>query len=168
LKDTMSIQGIIKRLLLGYGFIETDDEKNIFFHFSILDDNEKKQLDVGKVVDVTYSENDKGYIASAINIQNNDRKKDLAEEYDSYEVIKNISKNWKLEAKLEDNKYFYNLSEAKQILNGEKLFIIDRKGSGKSAICEYIVNQNQHNIFSQKLSFKNFPFNDCKYQVNPI
>ena len=58
-----------------------------------LDDNEKKQLDVGKVVDVTYSENDKGYIASAINIQNNDRKKDLAEEYDSYEVIKNISKS---------------------------------------------------------------------------
>ena len=167
MENTMAIQGKIKRLLLGFGFIETSDKEDIFFHFSILNDNDKEQLDVGKIVDVKYSKNDKGYIASAINFQkNNDIKKDSTEEYNSYEIIKNIAKNWKLEAKLEDNKYFYNLSEAKQILDGEKLFIIGRKGSGKSAICEYIVNQNQHNIFSKKLSFKNFPFNDLYHLEN--
>ncbi len=166
MENIMTIQGKIKRLLLGFGFIEASDKEDIFFHFSILDEKDKEQLNIGKVVDVKYSKNDKGYIASAINFQDNDIKKDSTEEYDSYEIIKNISKNWKLEAKLEDNKYFYNLSEAKQILDGEKLFIIGRKGSGKSAICEYIVNQKQHNIFSKKLSFKNFPFNDLYHLEN--
>lgn len=93
-----------------------------------------------------------------------------AETYDedehSTETLKNIAENWKLEAKLENSKYFYNLNEVNKIISGEKLFIIGRKGSGKSSICEHIVNQREHNVFSKKLSFKNFPFNDLYHLQN--
>jgi hypothetical protein len=77
------------------------------------------------------------------------------------QTLKNIADNWKLEAKLEDTeKYFYYSSEVDSIVKKDKCYIIGRKGSGKSAICEYLVKRKAHDVFSTKLSFKNFPFNE--------
>jgi hypothetical protein len=77
------------------------------------------------------------------------------------QAIVNIAKNWKLEAKLEDNlKYFYHYKEVNMILSNQKCYVIGRKGAGKSAICEYIVKNRSFDSFAIKLNFKNFPFNE--------
>lgn len=82
-------------------------------------------------------------------------------------TLKSISNNWKLEAKLEDTeKYFYYSSEVDNIIKNNKCYVIGRKGSGKSAICEYLIKRKEHNIFSTKLSFKNFPFNELYHLDN--
>lgn len=82
-------------------------------------------------------------------------------------TLKSISENWKLEAKLEDTeKYFFNSTEVNSILNDGKCYVIGRKGSGKSAICEYLIKKKEHNYFSTKLSFKNFPFNELYHLDN--
>lgn len=83
------------------------------------------------------------------------------------QTLQNISNNWKLEAKLEENeKYFFNYSEVDKIVNNDKCYVIGRKGSGKSAISEHILKQKEHNAFAVKLSFKNFPFNDLYHLDN--
>ena len=77
------------------------------------------------------------------------------------EVLQIISENWKLDAKLEDSsKYFFNYKEVDEILNKNKCYVIGRKGSGKSAICEHIVRNTDYRTFAKKLSFKNYPFNE--------
>lgn len=82
-------------------------------------------------------------------------------------VLKEISENWKLEAKQENNfRYFFHVDEAKKILTGDKFYVVGRKGSGKSAISQYILNlceqnaQTGYRVFTEQLSFKNFPFNE--------
>lgn len=75
-------------------------------------------------------------------------------------TLQSISENWKLEAKLENKKYFFNYSEVDKIINKDKCYVIGRKGSGKSAICEHIINLKDENNYAIKLSFKNFPFNE--------
>lgn len=76
------------------------------------------------------------------------------------ELLSEISR-WKREAKSEDNsRYFWHVREVDQISQGEKCFVIGRKGSGKTAICEHFSAQASHDVFSEKLSFKNFPFNE--------
>lgn len=68
--------------------------------------------------------------------------------------------DWKLEAKLEDaEKYFYHTKTVDRILDGERLYVVGRKGTGKTAICEYLVSANKKHYYSQKLTFKSFPFN---------
>lgn len=75
--------------------------------------------------------------------------------------LKEIAEYWKLEAKQENSKrYFFDVDEAKKIIGGNYFYVIGRKGSGKSAISEYVVNISSHDTFSEKLSFKNFPFNE--------
>lgn len=54
-------------------------------------------------------------------------------------LIETIAKNWKLEAKLEQDRYFYNYKEVQTILDNERCYVIGRKGTGKTAICNYIV-----------------------------
>lgn len=77
------------------------------------------------------------------------------------ETIKRIADNWKLDARFEDNnKYFFNYQEVEQILNDDKCYVIGRKGAGKTAICEHILKTSVYNVFSEKLGFKNFPFNE--------
>ncbi len=75
--------------------------------------------------------------------------------------------NWQLEAKSEDNqRYFYHLNEASEILQGKKNYVIGRKGTGKTAISEHIGKaSNNTSVFTEKLSFKNFPFNEL-YELN--
>ena len=74
-------------------------------------------------------------------------------------AFKKIMDEWKLEAKEEDSKYFYYVDEANEIHLGKKNFVIGRKGEGKTAIAQYIYQKNDYNIFTEKLSFKDFPFN---------
>lgn len=83
-------------------------------------------------------------------------------------VLKSIAENWKLDAKLESKKnYFYHLQEVNSILNKSKYYIIGRKGSGKSSISEYLLSLKNHDTFTEKLSFKNFPFNELYGLDNP-
>jgi hypothetical protein len=70
-------------------------------------------------------------------------------------------RSWKLEAKEEDNpRYFYPRPELSTLTSGENCYVIGRKGSGKTAIAEYIKGMSGYNVFVRMLSFKNFPFND--------
>lgn len=75
-------------------------------------------------------------------------------------LIAEVAK-WQLEAKFEDNaRYFYHVKEVKEIEDGRKSYVVGRKGAGKTAISEYLARIRRHDVFSEKLSFKNFPFND--------
>lgn len=74
-------------------------------------------------------------------------------------TIFNIVNGWNVEAKMEDSKYFYLYKEVHAILNNRKCYVIGRKGSGKSAICQYITSLKEYNVFSKKLSFQAFPYN---------
>lgn len=76
------------------------------------------------------------------------------------EILEEIA-DWKLEAKLEDNaRYFFHVGEVQRIEQGKRSFVIGRKGCGKTAISEHLCRVNQHDTFSVKLTFKNFPFNE--------
>lgn len=73
--------------------------------------------------------------------------------------------NWTRDARAEDNdRYFWHLSEVDRIERGNKFFVIGRKGSGKTAICEYFSRKKAHDQFAERLSFKNFPFNELYSQ----
>ena len=80
---------------------------------------------------------------------------------DQLNILQEIRKSWKLDAKSEDtDRYFFHVSDVESIQSGERAYVIGRKGTGKSAIAQYLVNIKAHNVFSTMLSFKNFPFND--------
>ena len=87
------------------------------------------------------------------------------------ELFNEIANNWKLEAKSENSdRYFFQTPELEDIISGKKCYVIGRKGTGKTAISEKILNISKHNYFSEKLSFKNFPFEelykhqDCNFR----
>lgn len=85
----------------------------------------------------------------------------------NFKVLNEIANNWQLEAKLEDNiKYYYDTEELNAILTGNKFYVIGRKGTGKSAISEHILKTSRSDVFSEKLSFKNFPFNELYNHAN--
>ncbi|MBI5430741.1 MAG: hypothetical protein HY938_09845 [Nitrosomonadales bacterium] len=74
---------------------------------------------------------------------------------------------WKREGKAEDNdRYFWHVKEVDQIARGDKYFVIGRKGAGKTALCEYFNRQKKYDVFAEKLSFKNFPFNELYSKKN--
>ena len=76
-------------------------------------------------------------------------------------VLTEIRDNWKLEAKSESSeRYFFHVDEVQLIDSGKKSYVIGRKGTGKTAIAEYFYTRAQYNQFCEKLSFKNFPFNE--------
>jgi hypothetical protein len=76
-------------------------------------------------------------------------------------------RNWKLEAKFEDTeRYFYEFAAVEKILSGTRYFVIGRKGTGKTAISEFIRKINKFDVFSEKLTFKNFPFNELYARSN--
>ena len=89
-------------------------------------------------------------------------KKDVRSRRNVFEEIE----DWKLEAKLEDTeRYFYHTREISKIETGKYCYVIGRKGSGKTAISEYLHRKIDEKKFSKKLSFKNFPFADL-YQFS--
>ena len=66
---------------------------------------------------------------------------------------------WRLEERGKDNRrYFFESPETGGLYNGEMCFVIGRKGSGKTAIAEHILNMQDRRTFARKLSFRNFPF----------
>ncbi len=65
------------------------------------------------------------------------------------------------EAKGDNNlvKYFVKIPEYDGLLNGDYRYIIGRKGTGKTAIIEKVLNDidGSYNKFSKYLTLKNFP-----------
>ena len=84
---------------------------------------------------------------------------DLVHRQSKNNDLLNKIKNWSIEASNEDESYFYSTDEMKDILGGHILYVIGRKGTGKTAIVNSILKSDDKNTHSLKLSFKNFPFN---------
>ncbi|EKE87644.1 P-loop ATPase, Sll1717 family [Idiomarina xiamenensis] len=81
------------------------------------------------------------------------------------EMLKEISE-WKLDAKFEDSgRYFFHDKDVSAIEAGKYSYVIGRKGVGKTAISQNIFSKNSHDVFCEKLTFKNFPFNSL-YELN--
>lgn len=80
------------------------------------------------------------------------------------ELLEEIE-DWKLEAKLENShRYFYYTKIVERLSKGKKSYVIGRKGTGKTAISEYLSEISDFDVFAQKLTFKNFPFNSL-YEI---
>lgn len=76
-------------------------------------------------------------------------------------LLEEIRENWKLDAKTEDTeRYFFHVKELERIIAGKRSYVIGRKGTGKTAISQFIGGFNDPHIFTEKLSFKHFPFNE--------
>ena len=75
------------------------------------------------------------------------------------ELLSTIAQKWFVDAGDEEDRYFFFYDEVAEIMSGAKNYVIGRKGTGKTAIREYILKQSAFDIFSEKLNFKNFPFN---------
>ena len=74
-------------------------------------------------------------------------------------VLEQIAE-WRLEGADEaSGRSFFSTSEVDQLENGQRCYVIGRKGTGKSAICKYFETRIDYNRFCLKLSFKEFPFN---------
>lgn len=75
--------------------------------------------------------------------------------------LNEIRDNWKLDAKTENTeRYFYHVKEVERIISGKKSYVIGRKGTGKTSMTQYIEGISDPKVFSEQLSFKNFPFNE--------
>jgi cold shock CspA family protein/energy-coupling factor transporter ATP-binding protein EcfA2 len=78
-------------------------------------------------------------------------------------LYSNIKKQWRVDAMSENNDlFFYKLDEIDNVKNGDKCFVIGRKGTGKTAIARHIAGIKEHNVFCQVLSFKDYPFVELK------
>ncbi len=76
-------------------------------------------------------------------------------------LLEEIRENWKLDAKTENtDRYFFHVKELKRIVDGKRSYVIGRKGTGKTAISQFISGFTDPHIFTEKLSFKHFPFNE--------
>jgi hypothetical protein len=74
-------------------------------------------------------------------------------------ILKEIEE-WKLEGADEDShRYFFHIDEIRALENGDKTYVIGRKGTGKTALCKYFETNESYDRFCVKLSFKEFPFN---------
>lgn len=80
-------------------------------------------------------------------------------EIDVTKTYHEIISNWSVEARKERQDYFYYIQEVNDIAQGDRYFVIGRKGSGKTAIAQHLAEISESNVFSIRLSFKNFPFN---------
>lgn len=75
-------------------------------------------------------------------------------------TLQTIISEWKRDAIKEKSKYFYDDGEIAYLTNGDRYFVIGRKGAGKTAIADYINNIRAPKHLSLKISLKNFPFNE--------
>lgn len=81
-------------------------------------------------------------------------------------TLKTIISEWKRDAIKEKSKYFYDDGDISYLTNGEKYFVIGRKGAGKTAIADYIDSISAPKHLSLKISLKNFPFNELYNLTN--
>ena len=167
----------------GYGFITVAGQpQDTFVH--ITDVERGSSLKSGDIVEFESEYTEKGYSARNVKLSSMIARStthrtvettDYVELEDIQEadtkdvdlnLIREIS-SWKREAKSEDTaRYFFHVREVDQITNGEKYFVIGRKGCGKTAICEHLRKLQQKDTFSEKLSFKQFPFNELYVRSN--
>jgi cold shock CspA family protein len=168
----------------GFGFIRSEEGEDFFFHRNSVD-GDRKKLRRGLVVQfATEMQTDGRYRAVHIRLtgQSSDFKinrrrrtrklppykgatLELSKEQRAA-ALAEISR-WKVEAKLEDIKrYFYTVPELEDILDGHASYVIGRKGTGKTALVEYLSEQPRENLITTKLTFKNFPFNELYSQTN--
>jgi len=168
--------GVVKFFneLIGFGFIIVDNSTSeIYVHKSGLiheiEENDRVAFDEAQGKKGIMAINVRIIDFEGVELSSEEildlRSQSCSEEYNngfnSIDILRSIAENWKLEAKLETQKnYFYHLDEINSILNNSKYYIIGRKGSGKSSISEYLLGIKNYNTFSDKLSFKNFPFNE--------
>ena len=136
----------------GFGFIEAEDGRDIFVHFSAIKADGYKTLAEGTYVQFKIFDTEKGPQASNVITL-------VSEELPAHLLYEEILNNWSIEAKRERAEYFYNVEEADLISGGKTAFVIGRKGSGKSAIAQHFYEMRRGDVFTEKLSFKNFPFN---------
>jgi hypothetical protein len=85
-------------------------------------------------------------------------------------VLEEIIEKWRQEGGEEDSKYFYYRAEIKGILNGDKYYVIGRKGSGKSAIAKYIIEtlpETESSFFAKEIFFSDLPNYKGEKKGNP-
>lgn len=164
----------------GYGFIDAGETKDYFFHISSVETGEDS-VKLGSLADFEIQKSNGKSQATTIRIHTTSpsiekihtprqRTTKYTSDYSgSYtklpgsEMIRCLEavSGWKLEAKLEDAiKYFLPIPEMDLIRSGKKSYIIGRKGTGKTAIVSYLSRVSGTDFSSEKLSFKNFPFNE--------
>ncbi len=168
----------------GFGFIKTNHEQDCYFHIESVENNEEK-IAVGSLVEFDERIFSGRKRATRVKILPSTSKQrsstdgskkffktaDYAGEFlvlSSNEIDQTLIEisNWKLEAKLEDTiRYFLPMPEVGEILRGRRSYVIGRKGTGKSAIVSHLYDISDKEIYTEKLSFKNFPFNDL-YDLN--
>lgn len=179
------MQGVFKgwRGNQSFGFIRDPDGKgDIFVHVNEV--SEQVQIEAGDTVDFEVTQTLKGRQAtnlrrvftqgSAIRAPEsgspNTLLNDDIEELDVSSVDQTVLEeiaNWKREAKAEDShRYFWHVREVDLITQGKKYFVIGRKGAGKTALCEHFTQQRSHDVFAEKLTFKQFPFNELYSRTN--
>ena len=164
----------------GYGFINSGGAKDYFFHISAIS-GDAEYIDQGSLVEFE-GRNTNGQLKAdvvklgekAAGQQKHTPKRQRRTEYTPdyagghselspqalSDCLKEVSE-WKLEAKLEDAiKYFLPVPETDLIKSGKKSYVIGRKGTGKTAIVSYLSGVSNNSFSSEKLSFKNFPFNE--------
>lgn len=70
-------------------------------------------------------------------------------------------RDWKLEAYYEDmSRLFYRFDGFDDILGGKYAFVVGRKGSGKSAIANYIASVQEFDQFVSKIDLSDFPHDE--------
>jgi hypothetical protein len=163
--------GIIKNYNQTDGHGSLVDESNEIRRFLKKDLNNEILISIGSKVYFTPINNEDGLFANNINqveskpISGNNQIG--LEQEDIYQLYQEIS-SWKLEARAENiSKYFYYTNEAYQIENGSKCFVIGRKGTGKTALAEYLYHKKTFDNFTGRLNFFNFPFDQIFEYKNP-
>ena len=168
------MDGTVKRFNAkkGYGFISPDGGgEDIFVHLTAVKRAGLSTLTEGQRVRFRLAEHDGRPIADdlegIVTVEEAEEEEYLTDELleadaatVSVELVREVS-SWKLEARSENNdRYFFHSREVSRIEGGDKCYVIGRKGSGKTAISEYLGRISAHDTFSEKLTFKNFPFNE--------
>lgn len=77
----------------------------------------------------------------------------------SVENFLNCLQQWRLEERGDLNRiYFYQAEDVARVETGDFYYVVGRKGSGKTAVAEHLINLNSYNTFSDTLCFGNFPY----------
>lgn len=164
----------------GYGFIKAGGAEDYFFHISAISSG-SEDIDQGSIVKFEGRNTNGQLKADVVEFETlsvapgkkptpRRRRTEYTPDYaggfteldkaDLTECLMAVSE-WKLEAKLEDAiRYFLPVPETDLIISGKKSYVIGRKGTGKTAIVSYLSGVSNEEFSSEKLSFKNFPFND--------
>ena len=73
---------------------------------------------------------------------------------DCTSILKAIADTWHLEAKQENENLFFYIDEVNSIKNGEKCYVIGRKGMGKTAISEFFIIKVQKKFLMKGFRLK--------------